>query len=35
MPKFTCDVCVAEFGSDERLADHYTGHTKAPASMPS
>jgi hypothetical protein len=26
MAKFTCDECGAEFGSDEKLADHYKRH---------
>jgi hypothetical protein len=26
MPRFRCEVCESEFGSDEKLADHYSIH---------
>lgn len=35
MAEFRCDMCGAEFGSDEKLADHYESHVKMPVSMPS
>jgi hypothetical protein len=35
MAKFVCDRCSAEFGSDEKLAEHYKGHVQMPVSMPS
>jgi hypothetical protein len=28
MPKFVCDICHEEFGSDEKLADHYKAHVE-------
>jgi hypothetical protein len=35
MARFTCDMCGAEFGSDEKLADHYKRHMEVTISTPS
>jgi len=34
MAKFKCDRCGAEYGSDEKLAEHYKIHVSMPVSMP-
>jgi len=34
MAKFRCDRCGAEYGSDEKLAEHYKIHVSMPVSMP-
>jgi len=35
MAKFRCDKCGAEFGSDEKLADHYKRHLEMTTPAPS
>jgi hypothetical protein len=35
MAKFKCDMCGAEYGSDEKLAEHYQIHVSMPVSTTS